>query len=225
MKYLKICFVLLLVIFMTGCSVNYKVDIIDGSISETATFKLHNSNILNDSPYYTLQQMSGKYFISSDFLITQEKKEYFDNKYGFVDLKNTYNIKGYLNSYALSICYSAYNVVKEDNTIQISTSNKFLCYDDFSELSDVSVSVKTNHTVIEHNADEVVNDEYIWNITRENANNKPIKMIVSEEYTNPENVLKSSINIIITIFISILSLVIVGLVIILYVYFKNRKNK
>ena len=113
---------------MTGCSINYNVDIVGENINETATFKLNKFDILNNDPYYTLQQISGKYFISSDFLITEEKKEYTDDDYGYIDLKNTYDTMGYLDSYALSICYSAYNIIKENDQINISTSKEFLCY-------------------------------------------------------------------------------------------------
>lgn len=225
MKYFKIYFILLLVIFLTGCSVDYQVDIMGGKISETATFKLYKSNVLNDSPYYTLQQMSDQYFMSSDFLITQEKKEYFNKDYGLVDLKNTYNIKGYLDSYALSICYSAYNVLKENNTIHLSTSNKFLCYDEFSELSNVNVIIKTNHNVIEHNADEVVDNKYKWNITLDNSNNKPIKFVVSEDYNNPPNKFKNTSSLLIAIAITILSLIVVFMIIMGYTYYKNKKYK
>jgi len=222
MKQLKLCMILLSVLFVTGCSVKYDIEIMDGNISETASFKFKNKYVINNNPYYTLQQMSYKYFINSDFLITQEKKEYSDDNHKYIDLKNTFDMKEYLNSYALSICYSAYNVMEVNSAIQITTSNKFLCYDRVSELLDVVVTAKTNHKVIEHNADEVVNDEYKWKITRENANNKPIKFIVSNDVKS-ESLFDKLANNIITILIIGGILLLIGGIIIINIFINSKR--
>ena len=53
-----------------------------------------------------------------------------------------------------SRCYQYFNVIEEDDTIIISTSNKNLCYDYYKWLENITINFTTNHEVLYSNADE-----------------------------------------------------------------------
>lgn len=78
----------------------------------------------------------------------------------------------------ITTCYKNFSVVENPNQdgIIISTSNKNLCFEMYDILEDITVKLKTNHEVESHNADEVIDGEYIWKVNKNNYNNKSIQL-------------------------------------------------
>lgn len=117
-------------------------------------------------------------------------------------------------------CYKNFSIVeneKKDGVI-LSTSNKNLCFETYDILEDITIRLKTNHEVESHNADEVVDGEYIWKINKNNYNNKSIQM-------NLLNKTHKKTDFRLLILLGGAILVIVGIVgiITLSVYIKSRK--
>lgn len=117
-------------------------------------------------------------------------------------------------------CYKNFSIVENQNKdgVILSTSNKNLCFETYDILDDITVRLKTNHEVESHNADEVVDGEYIWKINRNNYNNKSIQM-------NLLNKTHKKTDFRLLILLGSAILVIVGIVgiITMSVYIKSRK--
>lgn len=185
----KFIFIILIILFMCGCSFKYEVEIKDNMVNEKKSIILSKSSVINNDIYLTIDKMAGKYFPSADFLIGENTKEYYDNDDAIYEKLNNVSIEDYNNAEIFSYCYDAHNVIKEDNYILISTSNVFKCFDIYDELDNVDIILKTNHKSMENNADEVDGYIYKWHITKDNYKNKNIyiKLYQDKYVFNYEN--------------------------------------
>ncbi len=68
----------------------------------------------------------------------------------------------------INSCYQYFSIVENPNRdgVILSTSNKNLCFEMYDILEDITIRLKTNHEVESHNADEVVDGEYIWKLNK-----------------------------------------------------------
>lgn len=167
------CLLLLCFIFLVGCDAKLDIEIKDNDVITESSFIIDKS-MVKDSIYYTVDNIAGKYFPSADFLIGEDTKEYYDGNKAIYQKTEKFSLGTFNNSNIFSFCYDAHNVIVEDDYIQISTNNKFKCYDYYSELESFDIVLKTNHKLIESNADEVNGYIYKWHITKDNANDKAI---------------------------------------------------
>lgn len=167
------CLLLLCFIFLVGCDAKLDIEIKDNDVITTNSFIIDKS-LVNDSIYYTMDNIAGKYFPSADFLIGEDTKEFYDGDKAVYQKKQKFSLGTFNNSNIFSFCYDAHNVIVEDDYIQISTNDKFKCYDYYSELDSFDIVLKTNHKLIESNADEVNGYVYKWHITKDNASSKAI---------------------------------------------------
>ncbi len=78
----------------------------------------------------------------------------------------------------LNTCYDHISIVENENQdgMILSTSTKNLCFEIYDILEEITIHLKTNHEVKNHNADEVVNGEYTWKINKNNYDNKSIQI-------------------------------------------------
>ena len=51
----------------------------------------------------------------------------------------------------------------------------------YPNLESITVNVKTNHKVVSHNADQVSDGKYVWEIDKNNAGGKTLQIILSED--------------------------------------------
>ncbi len=164
----------LLFLFVVGCDAKLDVVIKDKNVTISNKFIIDKSQV-DDSIYYTIDRMAGKYFLSADFLLG-DSKEYYDGDKAIYMKKEKFSLKEFERSNIFSFCYDAHNVILEDNYILITTSNNFKCYDIYKELDNFDIVLKTNHKLIETNADEIDGYIYKWHVSKSNANNKPISI-------------------------------------------------
>lgn len=208
----KILALVLIVFLITGCSVEYKIDITDNKIRIDGTLIEADSNNWekvivenpkeqidhNADPNYCLdgscsiedgeEDNSSLTFAQLIDLKTINKETRIEGldrikdvgKLGIstkktIDYKNRSDLKKIP---GINTCYKNFSVVENLNRdgIVISTSTKNLCFEMYDILEEIKVKVKTNHEVESHNADEVVNGEYIWKINGGNYNNKSIQL-------------------------------------------------
>ena len=120
----------------------------------------------------------------------------------------------------IATCYKNFSILENENQdgVILSTSNKNLCFDTYDILEEITVRLKTNHEVESHNADEVVDGEYIWKINKNNYNNKSIQI-------NLLNKTHKKFDFRLLILLGSAILVIVGIIgiIVMSVYVKSRK--
>lgn len=221
MKIRKIILIIILLILSTGCTFRYEIEIIDDEVTEKRTMLINNSEIENNDIKGTISKKISKYSINDDMMIAPSTKIIKEtNVSGYQTITN-YKLSDYKNSDILNMCYTSYNVIKEDSKIYLTTGRKFTCFDTLEELESVEVIFKTNHEVVKQNADKVEDNKYTWYITKDNATNKPINIELSEKKKeendqNEEKTTKFKI-----VFISIVA--IFSIIVIIMLVIKRRR--
>lgn len=201
---MKKIFTLVTLLLITGCSCNYELSIQNNNVYETLKINGVTTEIPVDADLVNLS--SSKY-----------KKEIKDN---IVTYTNNYSLDGYKRSTLLT-CYDSYSVQSSDDRYVIRTGKKFKCYpyqyNDFDELifDNLEIKIKTNHKVINHNADKVEENTYYWHINEDNIDNADIYFEIEKQVNNP---------IILGIAVFLIAVLIVGVVVYFIVKSKSEKN-
>lgn len=159
-----------MLIFLTGCSVNYNLKFNKDTIEENITINVENEQ----------EKQNTKYFENRDFYAiidakteSQYRKE--KDKNSNYNFSYEYSLKDFKNSRFTS-CYDAYTLTDDDGIISLNTSKKFKCLTyDYNNIDNLTINITTDYKVVETNADEVEGNTYKWNINKNNSENKPIK--------------------------------------------------
>ena len=174
----KIIVVLISLLLLTGCTIDYNLVIDKDSIKETITGTASKEEYEvreEDSGlnlFYTYINDDINPLISGDGLYTKDINE-IDNginyKYDFI-YKNNYDKSKIINS-----CFENSNVKETDTYYSIELSGEFYClYSD-----KININVISNYVVLENNAKEVNGNKYSWVI--DDSNNVNISLNISKE--------------------------------------------
>lgn len=176
---------LLCILFLvTGCSVNYEIEIKDNKIIEgrTVTYSEKIENVYD----YTLDLL-----VQNDDngdRLSHDTKKVFSN--GFT-VKNYYkNIDEYKNtSLSYGSCFSDIKFDKDNKYIYLDISGKFLCSQYLNDDNKFTFSVRSNHKVLENNSDSKKGYTYSWNIDSDNVEdvNIHIKLDSRKKVYNYDN--------------------------------------
>jgi len=230
----KIIMLIGLLFLLTGCSVNYEIDL-------DANFKNEEIKVIvssEDDPRYIVSLNEWPKLAFYDEITSSETPtkvtgvEYYNSRLNgnVVLFDYTFNNSDFSRSKAIRTCYS--NFVYEQNitSIEISTSNVNRCFSEYSALTSIKVILKTSHKVISHNADNVNNTSYEWNINRDNYTNKPINLIAEIELPSQEEpnttpiIEKESDPVNVKLILVILGGFAIVLVILVWIANKKREN-
>ena len=209
----KIISLLLIIMFLCGCEAKYNIKISEDKIDEEILI-YEKTSVLDE-------------FDDEDKVLFEDELSYWELDLDYYNKEN-YNTKEYTgykyNSYftheeyeqltGLNRCYEEFTYQNEP-TIKISTSNNFLCLNEYDELESFTITIETDYKVISSNADKQEGNKQIWNINRKNHTNKPIKLEL-EKHPAKEKMGAKEI-IIIVLFI--------GLIIINFTVLKKDKKK
>lgn len=174
----RIIVVLISLLLLTGCTIDYNLVIDKDSIKETITgtaYKEEYEVREEDSGlnlFYTYINDDINPLISGDGLYTKDINE-IDNginyKYDFI-YKNNYDKSKIINS-----CFENSNVKETDTYYSIELSGEFYClYSD-----KININVISNYVVLENNAKEVNGNKYSWVI--DDSGNVNIFLNISKE--------------------------------------------
>lgn len=229
MKKLRLFIFLLLIILMSGCSVEY-----DLTLNEDMTVNEKIIAIEKTKRMEALTKQKGKQAINylydmfkrngEDFNLTSREDEY--NTYATAitshDDINDYSEKFY------SDVFKEVNITKENNITNFkaiqtellsSDSNYSLLY------NDITINITIPFKVVSNNADKIRGNTYTWNINK-SEDYKTIEFSYKEGNKEDKiniNVNDETYNIPYGIIISISFIIIIGFII-LFVYIKNKKN-
>ena len=224
---MKKCKILLLIIFafvLTGCSVDYNVEIYKNDVKVNGTLLEENSDRWYEKVYdITYQEMVDLKTTGDEYspVIDGLYKIDEEGKLG-LGLKNKYKLdKSYISSPGISSCYKYFRVMEEDNKIILSSSLENLCFDEYKNLDNITINLKTNHKVVSSNADTVNGYHYTWNISRENKDDAAIQITLEKDkyIFNYENEFVKKI-----FYILIIVGIILGVGSITYIHFKKKNN-
>ncbi len=173
-------FLLLGVLFLTGCSVDYKLNI-DKGLNFNESVQLKASTVQEKERIIDYNQFLPIDYYADDYSVYEEKisgVEYYDSKKldgdTVLQFKYPYDIEKFNNNILALNCYQYVTAMNSNNTLILSTSKKFLCFDKFDELEDVTVTVTSRYKLIKTNADSSDNYTYVWKITKDNYKDRSL---------------------------------------------------
>ena len=196
----KIIIPLMLVFLITGCSFRYDLRIGRSTIDEIDSLNNTDKSTWNSADYliaeekydskiksyikipqpvylFTPVDTYDEYAIFEDGDYYKSKIISNDSNHG-IEYSFKHKIDNYSEARIIKLCYDSVDVVNDKNVFSISTSDQFNCFDSYEFLDDVEVNITTSwdYEVISSNADKNENGKYTWYITKDNADNKSIKI-------------------------------------------------
>lgn len=203
----KILYLIFILVFITGCNAEYNIEIKDNSVNE----KLNISNVSSskfDNIYIPVNYEDNDYTVYESKLDGIEYYNINNNNNVTIDYKFKYN--NFQKSTLFNTCYENAVFTIDSYELLVSTSNEFLCYNDYEELDKVKVIIKSNYKYLDSNADEIDGDKYIWYINKENKNNKQILLrLDTTESSNKRTLFSSNVMFIFFFLIIILVLIVI----------------
>ena len=213
---------ILCALILTGCDVTYNLTITDISVNESADFSYSNSaenQSIVDS-YYKNNYLA---FHDIDTLkdnMYNKEQIISDDRIG-MNLNYSYlESADYQYSSLLDQCYYKKSFMKDSDYIVLYTEGGATCFNrDGQDLIDtLTINIKTDLKVMEHNADVVNGNIYTWKLTKANSSDKDVYIKIKRAArTEKSSVLLIALLIFGGVFIA-------GVLIILFVRFQNNKN-
>lgn len=180
----KILFLTILCLFLTGCTVNYNLEINDDTFKETITGDVLNIELDNGEEATDINNYD--HFLTAEQPVFKKDNSTFYNK----SLNNTtngiefeysysFNENNFINSRILNGCFDNYNFKVEDNKYYIQLSGQFKC-----NYTDTKINLTTDYKVIAHNADKKKKNTYTWTIEKDNSQDVDLFISIDKNETN-----------------------------------------
>jgi hypothetical protein len=210
----KIIILILTIFLLSGCSVEYNLEINNDNIRENIEIGKFDASEIEDfeylTPYAILNDESQKFYV-------------FDYSNKILNLSYDYNIQNYEMSEAFNQCYDMSNFSYDEKYYYILTSNEFKCLSYMGYTTDeVKINIKSRYKVVESNADYVDNGVYTWIINEGNKDNKPINITIDYNETIYKGNKLSSFSVMLLV---IVSLLIVGMIVGIIFLCGKKNNK
>lgn len=205
--------ILLLSIFLlSGCSVQYNLEISSDNISENIKIGKFIATEVKDfeylTPYAILNDVNQKFYLLE-----------YSNE--VLSLSYDYTMDNFEMSEAFNQCYDMSNFSYDDRYYYILTSNEFKCLSYLGyEADEVKINVRSRFKVIESNADYVNDDVYTWVINEVNYKNKPINITFDFNEINKETNKLSSFS----IMLMVIAVLLIGVVVSVIIHLFGKKN-
>lgn len=216
---MKKLIIFVLFIFITGCSVDYNLEVSNNSFKEKIDVvidKSENSQSVGDSSVELDDQLTPFIEEPINAFFTPNKENYkkkvkeFDNYYK-ISLSYNFNFSEFKKSNSLNSCFENVEIKEEDNKYYIHAYGAFYClYEDV-----FNIKLKTKNNVINHNANSVNDNLYVWNIDNQNVNNVDVKIEINKGLPYKRLIINISI---------LISVVLIIGFIIYYLFLSNKEN-
>jgi len=183
MKKIKFVFLVLILLFISGCDVTYEITIKNNKIKEKVSIVELNQSIFDKKldTGWTLRESFELYANSDEFAHEDYKVKSSSNNNRLALEYKSKDSTTILNSSFLNLCYTKPTVSELDGVITIDTGKNFQCYEYYENLDNIKIILKTNHEVVSTNAHEIEGDKYIWNITSNSDKNIKISYYEKED--------------------------------------------
>lgn len=241
----KLILLLVLIFLFTGCSATYELEVYNNKFKENVSINNYDpkswDTVLSTGFSYKRQIMDNLKYplpafsdttVDENDWIRLDGEEYYETK--LISSKNNlglswnynFNDTNYSRAKLPSMAYQYFTfTTSNENTWILSTDAKLKSFEEYSNLEKLTIKIKTNHKVINHNADKVEGTTYTWNILRENQNKKRVQIELSKEEKvfNYENEIVNTVGIVVAV---VLGIAILGIsVIILFKWRQARRNR
>ena len=224
------CLILVFLIFMMcGCTAEVNLDISDNKIKESVDITFYQnalypkdiikSSFRNYIPVYArnliVDTMPDEPLEGIDYYTKKETD--LGNGYKF-NYSYDFNINEYKEARTVKDGFRSYNITfnQDDHTISLFAEGTLLYFNEYPELEEVKINIKTDYLVKENNADNVKDNTYTWVFKKDDV--KSINMLIdtSDVVKNVDNT-----NIIIIAYI----LIVIGFIFLLLLLKNKRNNK
>lgn len=202
----------LIILLLTGCSATYTLDLNSDEFKESLSLVGDND--------YTAEAINGEYNNLTQAINGQDFNPYEKDKQEGVEYYNkslienginynySFNKNNYTQSNIIASCYQHVYIKEVDDTILLSTSNEFFCFDYYQELDSVTIKINIKNKVVGSNADNIKGNIYTWNLKKSEYKNSPI-MISYKKNEIKENIEILKIIIPIILIISAIGVVVI----------------
>lgn len=195
----KIILLIVTILFLTGCSVDYNLKFNNDTIDEEIV------TVFEGNIYKTAETMSGDSIypeeeaVYNDISSLRYGKDYYKksikigNDTSTVTLKYTYNYDNLEESYLAHNCFEKALFLNEKDSYFIKLSGIFTC----ASNNRINFKITTDKEVITHNAEKVDGNTYIWTLGNDVDSNEILFQMskVKENNTNDTKVKTSTISI------------------------------
>lgn len=178
----KKIFILIMILFLTtGCDTTYNFILDEETITESLQIINKDKSTWNDFKLFRDGKSNDVYAVH----LYETDRYDRDDELG-VTYSEDMSFINYIHSlsmvyYGIELMGEAnYNYDDEKIVLEINSLDRI--YAKYETLKNLTIKVQTNHEIISHNADEIKNNAYYFYITKENANNKNIKLEISREF-------------------------------------------
>lgn len=176
------------ILLLTGCTCEYNLAIEKNTYKEeiiiNGTTKEEISNLNQE---WTIPVNKEEYNIGGDeSTVIDTNIDTYNYQLNNNSLKLNYDFtkNSIINSSAISVCYNKITVLDYNNSIIISTSPKTNCFNEYPDLTNLTVNITVDKKVTANNADSIKGNVYTWNFTKENASNKAINLTLESPKTD-----------------------------------------
>lgn len=178
----KLVLLSLMILFLTGCKVNYNLTYDGKEFIETTSYKTDKSLIKNDNIKETMKNwLCVNFDCMQNLMNSYSIKTFYENDEPVLRASKSYpSLQSLKNTIVGWTCYESVEVSETDKTITLLAKGKFRCFNTYYELEEVNINFESKYDVLSSNADKHENGKYTWNITRENAEQKEIKLEISK---------------------------------------------
>lgn len=178
----KLILAMFCVLFLTGCTAEYNVDIDNGFMEKTFINNLSSEQLdqfisFDPTPVHIDETEESDISGYSD---TVKKYKTYSENGSFVQSNQYKDLDNFMRSTTLYKCYDV-NVTNKNKTIEIITGSTNTCFDRYPELTNLKINIKTINKVVRNNADSINGNVYSWSI---DSYQKKSKSIIFE-YENP----------------------------------------
>ena len=223
---IKILILVFIIFMMCGCSASVDIEIKDKKVFESVDITayqnvIYTKEILNSSFRNYIPVYARDLIVDTLPDTPREGIKYYEktttdlgNGYKF-NYKYTFGLDEYSEARTIKDGFRYYDFSYNDtnNTITISTDdNGLLYFNDYDQLDEVRINIKTNYFVESNNADEVNGNTYTWVFNKDSK--KSIKMTID---TDSSEVVSSN-NIVLILSVAIVAAILVFLAL------KSRDN-
>ena len=176
--------IILLTIFLTGCNVNYSLDIRDNVIKETLSITETNSDLYEEkdgteTSFYDYAKMYGEEIdLNTDYNGLYSQEECNDCSYYDKEFINENGLLGFelshefaFNEYAFSSIANemipAFSSTFDGRYLRINGGSSWNYFDTYDSLEDINISINTNYKVVSTNLEKESVGKYKWTIKNE----------------------------------------------------------
>ena len=179
----NIIIIIILLIFTTGCTCEYNLTIDNNNYQEEVRIIAENENEISN---YNLEwkiptDKEENNYGGDPSTVPEYSSDLYEYKLvnNILTFNYNFNKDNYSNSSAVSTCYDTFTVIDYNNATIISTNSKASAFNKYPNLNNITVNIKVDKEVIDHNADRVNGNTYTWYIYKNNADNKSINLTLS----------------------------------------------